>query len=332
MSEETHTASSSTTTANDSHFTVKPKNWPAWKPILRHSIKEDIPEDFKKIVRFYFFDRFYVVFFLIVNVFAALICYLNKFSYETSSSYLINLFLSPLWLVIWGIMAYVFYWALYTSLSENHSSHYAVFIIGSILEIILSIIAIAGFFGFGFMGISCGFMVSGTISIIMCYLVAFAFFVNLIFLIISLVKIQMTRTKSKKYFNLENDSAVNGADIELKDDDDEAAAAKNLPEEVNGRKIKYLKVDDDVTNDNSEVKRLTDLPNGSLTVISEWKKVEDGKFILYVENEPERAYWSNEKAAGIIGGGLVDPETQVLTVSRLPDGSFVFGVADKNQQ
>lgn len=101
----------------------------------------------------------------------------------------------------------------------------------------------------------------------------------------------------------------------------------DLPSEVDGRHVTYFP--SDAGNSMAfKVKSLTALPEDSFTVIAEWQRVAEG-YVLYVENEPERAYWSTPYVEEILNNGLVNPTSQGLTISRLQDGSFVFGVVDK---
>lgn len=112
---------------------------------------------------------------------------------------------------------------------------------------------------------------------------------------------------------------------------DKIGALDALPVKSEGRLIHYLNNNTGPTPLPKAVK-LTEMPVNSYIVIPGWRQI-NGHFgpsyILEVENEPSIAYWSNSRVNGIIGGGIINPETQVLTIHRLQDGSFIYGYADK---
>lgn len=112
---------------------------------------------------------------------------------------------------------------------------------------------------------------------------------------------------------------------------DKIGSVEALPAKYEGKAIHYLGNKEGPTPLPRAVK-LTELPTNSFIVVPRWRKIE-GHFgpcyILEVEDDPSKAYWSNSRVNAIIGGGMVNPETQVLTIHRLLDGSFIYGYAEK---
>lgn len=112
---------------------------------------------------------------------------------------------------------------------------------------------------------------------------------------------------------------------------DKIGALDALPVKSEGRLIHYLSNNTGPTPLPRAVK-LTEMPVNSYIVITGWRQI-NGHFgpsyILEVENDPSIAYWSNSRVNGIIGGGMINSETQVLTIHRLQDGSFIYGYANK---
>lgn len=306
-------------------YESREKNWPACKPILRHNIKADIPAGLQKVTKLVLFHCFYEVIFLLINFVAALVgLFTNKDSYLDDMLFG-DLVISPVWLVGWGVLSFIFYHSLYKALAHRRRGHYTFFFCGSIFEILLSILAVIGIKGSALMGFCQGLALhESVVTCFLCFVVVVGFALNGVFLVVVLVKLQ------GKY-----DAVMNGEGAVEESVDAVAAKVGNsaaLPREVGGRKITYLPPNAGSAG-KSKVEKLSALPANSFTVISEWRKAdseeEGDAYILYVENEADRAYWSTPHVAGILNNGLVNPATQVLTISRLPGGSFVFGVADK---
>lgn len=303
-------------------YAPRPHSKCCCKYIIHHNIPVDIPPYLQKLVKLVFGHCFFTAGILLLNFFVALIVMcLPHDSYDDDMLFA-DLVISPVWFVGWTLLDFVFYSALYSSLAEHRPKKYHVFFCGYILEIILTALGIAGIPHTALMGFVQGVKSAddSAFSCVLCIVVAIAFVLNMIFLVYAMVAVDKGYKKAMRDERI----AVEGNDaIRSK-----IGTTQALPNEVGGRKVTYLPVN----GGSSSVEKLSALPEDSITVISEWKRVDASPgeaYILYVENEPGRAYWSNSHIADIINSGSVNPVTQVLTISRLPGGSFVFGVADK---
>lgn len=106
---------------------------------------------------------------------------------------------------------------------------------------------------------------------------------------------------------------------------------KALPNDIDGCEVNYLPASAGAAASPRAVKMDT-IPTDSFVVISNWRKVNSqfgDSYILYIKDDNTKTYWSNSRVSGIIGAGLVNPETQFLTISRLADGSFIYGYVNK---
>lgn len=104
-----------------------------------------------------------------------------------------------------------------------------------------------------------------------------------------------------------------------------------LPSEIDGLKIKYLPSGAGAKTFPKSHKMM-ELPKNSVTVFDRWNKVTGiygDSFCMYVKDQEGVSYWSNSRATAILIGDFVNPETQYFTISRLADGSFVYGVIDR---
>ena len=297
----------------------KPKNWPSCMPFIRHNLKEDIPPEFRTIMKLMLFHCFYVLFFLLLSLVTTLI---EMFS-GTIKDVILSILSTagaPVWIIVWGTLAFSLYALLYKSVAHNKTGCFVAFVIGTIFEILLSIYVSVGFPPYAPLSIWSVFFGRATAVIVIAFIVNIAFAINTVFLIVAFVVILVRFPKLGNMYQVIN---VYGDSVAPKIGTTEA-----LPAEVGGRKIKYF----DEANTSANARSLSTLPEDTITVISEWKKVSsstNGSYLLYVENEPERVYWSSYHIDGILDNGAVNPITQVLTISRLPGGSFVFGTMDK---
>lgn len=140
---------------------------------------------------------------------------------------------------------------------------------------------------------------------------------------------QSINPNSKKRSNttVKGDSTPHVAEVIA----DKIGSLEALPVESEGRTIHYLANKEGPSPVPRAVK-LTELPTNTYIVISSWRKIESlygPSYILYVENDPTKAYWSNSRVNAIISGGMVNPESQVLTIHRLLNGTFIYGYAEK---
>ena len=140
---------------------------------------------------------------------------------------------------------------------------------------------------------------------------------------------QSINPNSKKRSNttVKGDSTPHVAEVIA----DKIGSLEALPVESEGRTIHYLANKEGPSPVPRAVK-LTELPTNTYIVISSWRKIESlygPSYILYVENDPTKAYWSNSRVTAIISGGMVNPESQVLTIHRLLNGTFIYGYAEK---
>lgn len=140
---------------------------------------------------------------------------------------------------------------------------------------------------------------------------------------------QSINPNSKKRSNttVKGDSTPHVAEVIA----DKIGSLEALPVESEGRTIHYLANKEGPSPVPRAVK-LTELPTNTYIVISGWRKIESlygPSYILYVENDPTKAYWSNSRVNAIISGGMVNPDTQVLTIHRLLNGTFIYGYAEK---
>lgn len=106
---------------------------------------------------------------------------------------------------------------------------------------------------------------------------------------------------------------------------------KALPSEIDGQKITYLPSGAGAKTFPKSHK-MVELPKDSVTVFERWNKVTGvygDSFCMYVKDQEGVSYWSNSRVTAILLGGFVDPEKQYFTISRLADGSFVYGVIDR---
>lgn len=313
--------------SKDTEYTerIKMKNWPRFKPILRHDIEDDLPYCVHLLMKILLFDRFFTIFLLILNFANTLIAKEENVTLYYNSVIYTNYVIAPIWLVVWTILTVAVYIGFYKSFAKNNKAIYIFTFGGMVIEIVFSAFAAIGIDYTGLMGyVNISLLDDDIIgSLYIGYIFASLMTANFVFLIVLLILFHGKHNKLENDYEIviANNLAIN----------EKIGNSDVLPNEVNGRKIQYLSPDAG-RNQNSKVKQLNTIPENSLIVISEWKKVDsdlDDSYILYVENDPNRAYWSNAHVAGIINNGLVNPLTQVLTISRLPGGSFVFGVADK---
>ena len=140
---------------------------------------------------------------------------------------------------------------------------------------------------------------------------------------------QSINPNSKKRSNttVKGDSTPHVAEVIA----DKIGSLEALPVESEGRTIHYL-VNKEGPSPVPRAVKLTELPTNTYIVISSWRKIESlygPSYILYVENDPTKAYWSNSRVNAIISGGMVNPDTQVLTIHRLLNGTFIYGYAEK---
>lgn len=285
----------------------KSKNWPRFKPILRHNIREDIPFVFQSPTRYMLFHCFYTAFFLLLNFSISCTAYFLPYSFFVDDWVMrANVTASPIWFFVWTVLGFVFYASLYKALTHYSKGWYSVFFVGTVVEILLSFFVAVGVPGSGLMGhLMAGHLKeSWTISFLSPILV-FAFVLNAILLISNLSKIHFAFV------------AIGKAGKEFPPPSSEASGGVGASAET-------------------RVEELTSLPEGSSVVVSEWRKAapgsgsgSGGSYILYDKRDPGRAYWSPPNIADMIESGDVDPVTQELTISRLAGGSFVFGVVDK---
>ena len=308
-------SSSSSNTSENSYVpvgqeqAVRKKNWPPCKPCIRHDIKADIPYRLQKITTLMLLHCFYVIFFLFVEFVTELIGMHVSTNSDIDEIIFCDAMFSTVWLVGWGGLSLIFYHSLYKALTHMHTGHYVFFFCGTIFEILLSILAVIGPKYSALMGFfHIVALRSEKVICFVCFLFTIAFIVNTMFLIFALVAIH------GEYSRLAREKAAMGT-------------AEGLPSEVDGRHVMYFPSDAGHST-GLKVESLTALPEDSFTVIAEWQRAAEG-YVLYVENEPERAYWSTPYVEGILNNGLVNPMSQELTISRLQDGSFVFGVVDK---
>lgn len=303
---------------------IKFKNWPRCKPILRHNIQEDIPLEMQTLTRIRLLHVFYVIFFLLFNFFTAIVTkvvYVERLHASECRSSIVG---SLILLCVWAATSIVSYICFYKTFSGRVFMSYWFYLFFTIIELVFCVLVIIGFWSAGFMGITVALKLEHYVGIkLMCFFNVFAFAFDAIFLVVSIVAahIMILRITSAEKIVVAPDVKVS-ADL---------GTEEALPRSINGRQITYLPSNaGDICE--SKIEDLAKLPNDSFTIISEWRKVDsdyDDSYILYVENEPGRAYWSNPHVAGIINNGLVNPMTQVLTISKLSNGSFVFGTADK---
>lgn len=309
--------------SESARLSYKPKNWPPCSPILRHNIKEDIPHNLQATMKIALFHCFYVVIILLLNFITAYLAAFGEENWVERSCTITNFVLSIVWLFLWSIIVFGIYSFLYKAIAYRRKNLYPWFIAGSVLSAVLAVLAVCGFPYTGLYGFIVAFYFENAV-IGMSFAFAVLAGVDFFYVVISTAIIH----NKYKAFRASEPIVVAG---------EEAIAGRvgttnALPSEIDGRKISYLPVN--AGQAGKKIEKLTALPNNSLTVIDEWKKVEsgnaEGTFVLYVEGNHERMYWGDEHVAGIIGGGEVDASTQVLTISRLENGEFVFGVADKN--
>lgn len=301
----------------------KPNNWPRSCPIIRFDIEDDFPRGFHGIGRVMFFQTFYTAIILFVNFLTATTSFffLPGYYYTTDAK-MSNFILSIIWLVVFTSLSFVLFRSFYKAVSQKNSFHLKVFLVGTTFDVIVAILAFFGPPFTGFMGVF-NALIQEKWIIAPCIIISIAFFVKAVLLITVLVLVG----RQRKAIRADNSVIVEDGDVISSN----IGTIDALPADIEGRKIKYLTIDAFGTY-RSKVEKLNTLPVNSFTIISEWRKVDsdyDESYILYVENEPGRAYWSNPHVAGIINNGYVNPMTQVLTISRLSDGSFAFGVADK---
>ena len=296
----------------------KPNNWPRCHPFIRHDIKADIPSGFHRIMKLMLFHCFYILIFLLVSFITSII-EITRPDQEVSYAvvFLFNLISMPIWIIVWGILSFSDYVLLYKAIAYNRRGCYTAFVIGTVVEILLSIFATVGFPLFTPLSIWGAFLDMRTGAMAMAFIINIAFFVCTVFLIVALVVIQVKRSKQALPL-----AGVPVASM--------VGKTQALPAEVDGREIKYINGGDSFKN----ARNLNTLPEDSITVIGKWKKVgssleSEGSYLLYVENMPETIYRSSPHVDGILDNGAVNPKTQALTISRLPGGSFVFGTMDK---
>lgn len=300
---------------------AKPKNWPKCKPILRHNIKEDIPLELQTMTHLMLFDCFYTAFVLIFNFFVVFMaCFIRG-----DDSFFDELVFSFIWFVVWTIGCFAFYCCLYRAISKQSRKCYIVFILGVIAEAITSVIAAMGISGSGIMSFSYAISIGkDPLFGFFGFITTIAFTLNVIFLVAYFF---MIRSMYKKVVTRNRIVIEDGIAIAPR-----IGSCDSLPSDIDGREIRYLPLSAGSACD-SKVESLAALPEDSFTVISEWKKMDanlDDSYILYAEGDIRHAYWSNQQVAGILSNGVVNPVTQVLTISRLPGGSFAFGVMDKD--
>lgn len=108
--------------------------------------------------------------------------------------------------------------------------------------------------------------------------------------------------------------------------------SKALPAKLEGKEISYLPTSAGFTED-SAPQKLDTIPEDSIVVIHRWRKITTkfgDSYVLHVDNQPGKAYWGNSRVTAILNGGMVDMKTQMLTISRLAGGAFVYGTLKRD--
>lgn len=297
------------------------KNWPRSKPILRHDISKDLPLEAQRLARLNLVHSFYMLFVLIINIFTAAIAF-AVFETRGRLNCLLSIIFAPIWAIIAGIFTFGQYAYFYKAFARVSVYLYKMFFVGVVIELAISIIAGCGFRGSGFMGIGmAGEMKYHPWVVALCGIITALFFIN------AIIDIFLLAISTTRFIPLNKNAKVYIADI--KDVQSRVGTTEALPNEVDGKKITYISPDE-----KPKVMNLLQLPVNSLTVISSWENAGEHqlyKYILRVHNEPERMYWSNAYVSNLIESGSVNRETQMLTISRLADGSFAFGVIERKQ-
>lgn len=193
----------------------KVNNWPKCKPIIRHDIRSDIPPSFQILTWLMFSRCFYISFFLFFNFITVLLSYYVFKVYPHDDVIEFDLILSPIWFVVWTLLSFLFYSFMYKAFSYKNTKYFITFIVGSVIEIIFSIIAALGFTYFGIMGL---FMASSISkypgACAMSWVVTTAFMMELIFLVVIVIIIitkfaKMKKAEKKNINNVNNDSNQN---------------------------------------------------------------------------------------------------------------------------
>ena len=305
----------------------KPKNWPSFKPVLRHSIKEDIPKELQSVMRFALGHCFFVLFVLFLNFGTGFFVYFMPYERYPGSAFLLtSIVLSSAWLLLWGAVPFVIYGCLYRAIAWGRTGCYRAFAVGTIARAVLAALAAVGPPYTGMHGFVLAFSFSEVFPVIvLSAIVGVLFALDFLCLLASLAVTHARRSALSRAGPLPvaDDAEVSGM----------AGAAGALPSEVGGRRITYLPARAGQRRGKAGTEALAALPENSLTVVDEWVRAAGGdgggEYVLYVEGDHERSYWSDAHVAGIIENGEVDASTQVLIISRLGNGEFVFGVADK---
>lgn len=104
-----------------------------------------------------------------------------------------------------------------------------------------------------------------------------------------------------------------------------------LPAEIDGKEVNYLPLNTGLVFRN-KAQKMSEMPLDTCVVIENWRKITSqygDSFVMDVRGDADLSYWSNSRATAILLGGFVDPKTQYFTISRLSDGSFVYGTLDR---
>ena len=305
----------------------KAQNWPSFKPVLRHSIKEDIPKELQSVMRFALAHCFFVLLALFLNLGAGFFVYFMPYERYPGSAFLLSsLVLSAAWLLLWGAVPFVIYGCLYRAIAWGRTGCYRAFAVGTIARAVLAALAAVGPPYTGMHGFVLAFSVSEAFPVIVLSAIVGALFaLGFLCLLASLAVTHARRSALSRAGPLPvaDDAEASGM----------AGADGALPSVVGGRRITYLPAcAGQQRRGKAGTEALAALPENSLTVVDEWVRAGGeggGEYVLYVEGDHERSYWSDVHVAGIIDNGEVDASTQVLTISRLGNGEFVFDVADK---
>lgn len=309
------------------YHAYKGKNWPPCKPIIRHNIKEDIPRELQKTMKAVLFYPFFNAIILIFNFIVAFFIYVNVEDYvEDISVYVTNIVLSVVWLIVFGVLPFVSYSFLYKAIAYGRRDLYKWFVIGFIVSAVIDVVGVGGFPYTGFYGFFIAFYMSD-LGIGLSFMMGVFFMVDFFYVVSSVIiaHVQYRKFRATGAIVVAGDAIVPA----------KVGTTNALPNEIDGRKVNYLPVSAGLHHKpkGTKIEKLLALPNNSFTVIDEWKRIDagnaEGMFVLYVEGNHEMSFWSDGHIAGILNSGEVDPSTQVLTISRLENGEFVFGVANK---
>lgn len=185
----------------------KTKNWPACKPILRHDIKADIPQDLWTIMRLMLAHCFYTAFLLLFNFFTALAAVSAPHDSYDDDMYFSGMVISPVWFVGWTLLTFVLYHSLYKALAHRHRGHYIFFFCGTVFEVLLSFFGMLGVSSSALMGFWQALKMKDILWVsVMCYAVSIAFVEKITFLVVALINIHKGfKNFANSYSNIAND-------------------------------------------------------------------------------------------------------------------------------